>query len=413
MSLALRIRPSMADKFIESEAAGLEWLREENCPDFPQSLEAFRFWVECGKENALPDDLMTLSANRLDQLLSIHRAEKVAVVISDDRHTGRVLSITLSSDGRRVASCSADYTLKIWDSKSGRCIASLKGHTDYVQSAAFSPNGKYLASASDDKTVRLWDATSTDEGKCLAVLEGHTNYVMTVAFSNDGLRLASGSHDKTVRLWDVEAKQCVTVLKGCTHDIRSVIFSPDGLFIAATSYGDSVLRLWDTSTESVVTFEGHTDTAYCAAFSPDGEHFASGADDGTVKLWDKFTGDCLATLKERDTTKHVTSLTFPSNDEIVAVVSWGLSVWSASTHKPIAYGVSEDTPSLAMLVDFSVSDEWLIAPQVPGSGSWKTVYYLPKDYKPSMSHPVCRDRKAIYGTHTGNIVILDWTHFFD
>jgi hypothetical protein len=115
-------------------------------------------------------------------------------------NVGSVNSIAFSPDGRRLASASADKTMRLWDVASGAAVRTLEGHQDAVNGVAFSPDGRWLASASADKTVRLWDVAS---GAAVRTLEGHQGWVFGVAFSPDGRRLASASRDKTVRLWDL------------------------------------------------------------------------------------------------------------------------------------------------------------------------------------------------------------------
>jgi len=41
----------------------------------------------------------------------------------------------------------------------------------------------------------------------------------------------------------------------------------------------------------------HTSQVWTVAFSPEGKTLASGSDDGTVKLWDVRTGNCVTTLQ--------------------------------------------------------------------------------------------------------------------
>ena len=62
------------------------------------------------------------------------------------------------------------------------CTKTLNGHDDWVRKIIASEDGKTLASCSNDQTIRIW---SVDTGKETACLRGHTHVVETIAFANE------------------------------------------------------------------------------------------------------------------------------------------------------------------------------------------------------------------------------------
>jgi WD40 repeat protein len=121
-------------------------------------------------------------------------------------HADEVGALVFSADGKALASgCGQVWVgrtpgeAKLWDAASGKVLAApLKGHLGTVAAVAFSPDGKRLATASADRTVKLWD---TVNGQCLLTLRGHGQEVDGVAFRSDGKVLATTGRDGTVQLW--------------------------------------------------------------------------------------------------------------------------------------------------------------------------------------------------------------------
>jgi WD40 repeat protein len=85
--------------------------------------------------------------------------------------------------------------IRIWDLKTEQTIRELHGHNGDVTSISLSADGKLLASASADTTVRLWKADTWDQVKVLGSYRKSANRVawaperdLLASCSDDGVR---------------------------------------------------------------------------------------------------------------------------------------------------------------------------------------------------------------------------------
>ncbi|ORY77350.1 dynein regulator [Protomyces lactucae-debilis] len=118
------------------------------------------------------------------------------------------------------ATGSRDKLIKIWDGRSGRCIATLAGHDNWIRAVVWHPDGRYVLTASDDKAIKVWDLAAG--GRCCrTITEAHGHFVSCLAWglskdqasyeqqesseaANTGKGryvLASGGVDQMVKVW--------------------------------------------------------------------------------------------------------------------------------------------------------------------------------------------------------------------
>ncbi len=223
-----------------------------------------------------------------------------------ERHGGEVLSAVYSPDGRWIASGSTDRTIRVWRAQRQNDVAVppnhmdavvevavLHGHTGAVVELAFTPDGKRLVSLSQDRagtwvgdnTVRVWDL---DFRAGLPVLRGHTDYVYPTAFSPDGHWIASGAWDRTLLLWDARTGEaCAPPIRNGDR-VRTLAFSPDGSQLVSARPG--LLQVWDVGTgRRVREFKTAAPNTNAVAFHPDGTSLAVLDSTGGVTVFDPVT----------------------------------------------------------------------------------------------------------------------------
>jgi len=189
-------------------------------------------------------------------------------------------SVAIAPDGKVVASGGSDGKVKLWSTATGAPLRVLAGHRDIVYRVAFSPDGRLLASASWDRTVRLWDPAS---GAPRQVLDGHRSPALDVAFSPDGRLIASASRDGVTRIWRVRSGELLRRLGSHRGAVSGLAFDPIGRL--ATVSLDRSLRLWDLANGEALAVVQHPGQPYSVTFDRDGGQLATASWDGTVRLW--------------------------------------------------------------------------------------------------------------------------------
>jgi WD40 repeat protein len=307
-------------------------------------------------------------------------------------HTDRVISVAFSPDGRWIATAAWDGTARLWDARTGKEERRLDMpeprdyHPGHLSRIMFSPDNEFVVvaqqAAPNEPGVIVWNSRT---GEKIHEFRGGTG---GVGLSVDRRLLACAAHD-VLRLYQLPTGKAVREIPGL-HSIRSepLTFSPDGTTLFSSvrvprpPLGNGLGRLgfdpevscaWDVATgkerrsvlkgdifafspdgralannggTTIILQEtatgglrgkltGHSQEVSAAAFSCDGRTLASASMDGTVRLWDVFTGKELGRFgKEVERFKGGWVLSVAFSPDGRTLVSGGLDkkahIWDVS-----------------------------------------------------------------------------------
>jgi WD40 repeat protein len=231
----------------------------------------------------------------------------------------------------------------------GRLSECMRRYT--IRGLCFSPDGRYFAVGAENGTVVLWNARSRGE---IRSWPGGWIAADRLAISPDNLWLAVGSLEEyVVSFWAWRLKEDVWSGTAPIHyndnhlaGISSLCFSPDSRILAVGGYYDPGLLLYDFSAD-LTTSSFSADAVTALDFPPDGRLLATGGEDGTVKLWDVETANCLFQVDAHPGSVTV-ALFSPDGAQLATAGQDGaVRVWDVAAQQPLAgYGTHQAVRAL-------------------------------------------------------------------
>ncbi|QRV76701.1 ribosome assembly protein 4 [Ceratobasidium sp. AG-Ba] len=178
-----------------------------------------------GKRSASEDEVKSRAQKRYDHITS--NTPELVISGSDD-HTLFLWSVF----GTHPTATHSEAPVKI------KPLARLTGHQRQIAHVAFSPDGRWAASGAWDSSVRVWDGRT---GKFVATLRGHVGPVYRLTWSADSRLLVSASKDSTIKIWNLKTNKIGTDLPGHTDEVYCVDFVADKIVSGGK---DCVVKIW-------------------------------------------------------------------------------------------------------------------------------------------------------------------------
>lgn len=238
-------------------------------------------------------------------------------------HKGAVWSCVLNETALVAATASADFSAKVWNALTGDETHSFK-HGHICRTLAFATSTPRLLTGGFERLVRIYDLEKPEVEP--EILSEAPDRIRGVAYlQNDKLLLTSYIDKPGLGVWDLRTQRIVRTME-TSKIVTSIEVMPDSSYVVtadgteakfwdgaslglkksfAQSYSvesatfcpekgrfavggeDMWVHLHDYATgEEVECNKGHHGPVHTVRFAPGGESYASGSEDGTIRIWE-------------------------------------------------------------------------------------------------------------------------------
>ncbi|XP_054858026.1 transducin beta-like protein 2 [Eublepharis macularius] len=219
-------------------------------------------------------------------------------------HSGSISCLDFSSNGKYLASCSDDRTIRIWSTKDflereHRCMRA-NVELDHATLVRFYPDSRaFVVWLANGDTIRVYNMTKKEDGSFAYVAapedfpKQHKAPIINIGVADTGKFIMTASSDTTILIWDPKGEILASINTNQMNNAFAAV-SPCGRFVASCGFTPDV-KVWEVcfgksgdfrEVARAFDLKGHTAGVYSFSFSNDSRRMATVSKDGTWKLWD-------------------------------------------------------------------------------------------------------------------------------
>ena len=247
-------------------------------------------------------------------------------------------ALALAPSGEKIAVATEENTLLL-DPATFETLCTLE--SGEAACVAFSPSSEYLSVGCYDGCICPFGMAAHD---MISSSQEGLNRVCSTAFSPSGGLLVYGFGRHAVAIYRVPSMMKVQVLQAHTAEVSSVLFLTESTL--ATASFDSNIAVWGVHSGACLKeIPGHTDFVYSLNLSPDRSRFVSSCYDGTVKIFDAATFECVKQLTFESALWYAcfagdgTLLIGMDESDLIAVLADTGDVVSRYAHHMFTFGI--------------------------------------------------------------------------
>ncbi len=266
------------------------------------------------------------------------RTEKTAL----RGHTDWVTNVAFAPNGSALLSVGVDKTARIWTLANADSRSNV-GHHRQVTAISTSASG-LVATGSEDRTVKIWDAKS---GREIATLPMNLRQITSLLLLPDGKKLyvagnGGNARSSEIQIWDVESKAVAKQIGGL-DTIPMMIYDADKPRILAWNFKltgtkpVSSLNAYDLDLKPLGKLTEKDIDTQCLCVSTDNQRLAMGSKEGLVRVWSIEKQERLLKADLKASEKGVTDVCFAKDaSKLFTVDERGIvKLWNIADSKEL------------------------------------------------------------------------------